>query len=105
MSVGVYSRSFKTTLINFSPNLSSSQMLILFTSTILKRARGFFLFFLRPLYWMKHFSLRLAVMNVSSELLLSAHLPTSEGWTAELTVCLWLVVPMTGFESMRVDLA
>ena len=46
------------------------------------------------LYWMRHFSLRLAVINVfpvyvSSELLLSTHLPTSEGWTAELTVGLW----------------
>ena len=33
-----------------------------------------------------------------SESLLSTHLPTSEGWTAELTVGLWLVVPTTGFE-------
>ena len=46
------------------------------------------------LYWMEHFSFRLAVINVcpvlvSSELLLSTHLPTSEGWTAELTVGLW----------------
>ena len=43
---------------------------------------------------MKHFNFRLAVINVcpvlvSSELLLSTHLPTSEGWTAELTVGLW----------------
>ena len=55
------------------------------------------------LYWMKHFSFRLAVVNVCpvlvpSELLLSTHLPTSEGWTAELAVGLWLVVPTTGFE-------
>ena len=62
------------------------------------------------LYWMKHFSIRLAVINVCpvlapSELLLSTHLPTSEGWTAELTVGLWLVVPTTGFEPTRVDLA
>ena len=57
---------------------------------------------------MKHFSFRLADINlcpvvVSSELLLSSHLPTSEGWTAELAVDLWLVVPMTGFEPTRVD--
>ena len=44
---------------------------------------------------MKHFSFRLAVINmrpvpVFSELLLSTHLLTSEGWTAELTVGLWL---------------
>ena len=39
-----------------------------------------------------------------SEFLLSTHLPTSEGWTAELTVGLWLVVPTTGFEPMRVYL-
>ena len=44
------------------------------------------------------------------------HLPTSEGWTAELTVGSWLVVqttglepttafePTTGFEHTRVDL-
>ena len=36
-------------------------------------------------------------MLVPSELLLSTHLPTSEGWTAELNVGLWLVVPMAGF--------
>ena len=52
---------------------------------------------------------RLAVVNVCpvllpSESLLSTHLPTSEGWTAELTVGLWLVVPTTGFEPTRVDL-
>ena len=46
---------------------------------------------------MQHFSFRLAVINacpvlVPSELLLSTHLPTSEGWTAELTVDCWLVV-------------
>ena len=40
---------------------------------------------------------RLALINrclvlVSSQLLLSTHLPTLEGWTAELTVGLWLVV-------------
>ena len=59
---------------------------------------------------LKHFSFRLAVINVCpvlvpSELLLSTHLPTSEGWTAELTVGLWLVVPKKGFEPTRVDLA
>ena len=53
---------------------------------------------------------RLAVINVCpvlvpSELLLSTHLPTLEGWTAELAVRLWLVVPTTGFEPTRVDLA
>ena len=46
------------------------------------------------LYWIKHFNFRLAVINVCpvlvpSELPLSTHLPTSEGWTAELTVGLW----------------
>ena len=43
------------------------------------------------LYWIKHFKYRLAVINVcpvlvSSELLLSTHLPVSEGWTAGLGV-------------------
>ena len=52
---------------------------------------------------------RLAVINVcpvllSSELLLSTHLLTSEGCIAELTVGLSLMVPTTGFESTRVDL-
>ena len=51
---------------------------------------------------------RLAVITVCpvlvpSELLLSTHLPASEGWTAELAVGLWLVAPTTG--STRVDLA
>ena len=46
------------------------------------------------LNWIKHLKLRLALINVcpvfvSSELLLSTHLPTLEGWAAELTVCLW----------------
>ena len=59
---------------------------------------------------MKHFSFRLAVINVCpvlvpSELLLRTHLPTSEGWKAELTVGWWLVVPMTVFESTQEDLA
>ena len=60
---------------------------------------------------MKHLIFfRLAVINVCpvlvpSELLLSTQLPTSEGWTAELAVGLWLVVPTTGFERTRVDLA
>ena len=53
---------------------------------------------------MKHFSFRLAVINVCpvlvpSEFLLSTHLPASEGWTAELTVGLWSVVPMTGIRT------
>ena len=43
-------------------------------------------------------------MLVASQLLLSTHLPTSEGLTAELTVGLWLVVPTTGFEPTLVDL-
>ena len=73
-------------------------------------ADGFFSFLLQSLYWVKHFSFRLGVINVCpvlvpSELLLSTHLPTSAGWTAELTVGLWLVVPTTGFEPTRVDLA
>ena len=59
---------------------------------------------------MKHFSSRLAVINVfpvlvPSELLLSTHLPTLEGWTADLTAGLWLVVPTTAFEPTQVDLA
>ena len=58
---------------------------------------------------MKHFNFRLAVMNVChvlvfAELLLSPHSPTSEGWTTELTVGLWLVVPATGIEPTRVNL-
>ena len=60
------------------------------------------------LYWMNHFSFRLAVIDVCpvlvpSELLLSTHLPTSEGWTAELIVGLWLVAPTTGLEPTRAD--
>ena len=62
------------------------------------------------LYSMKPFSFRLAFINVCpvlvpSELLGSTHLPTTEGWTAELTVGFWLVAPTTGFEPTRVDLA
>ena len=38
-----------------------------------------------------------------SELPSSTHLPTSEGWKAELAVGLWLVVPTTGLEPTRVD--
>ena len=61
------------------------------------------------LYWIKHFSFRLAVVNVCpvlvlSDLLLSTHLPTSEGWTVDLTVGLWLVVPTTGFGPTQIDL-
>ena len=61
------------------------------------------------LYWIKHFNFRLAVINVcpvfvSSELLLSAHLPTSEGWTAEFTVGLWFVISTNGFEPTQRDL-
>ena len=80
--------------------------------------RSRYIFSFQSLYWMKHFSFRLAVINVCRcyqcvssacalrvELLLSTHLPTSEGWTAEFTVGLWTVVPTTGFEPTRVDLA
>ena len=61
------------------------------------------------LYWIKHFNFRLAVINVCpvlvpSELLLNTHLLTSEGWTAELTVDLWFVIPTTGFEPTQGDL-
>ena len=44
------------------------------------------------------------ISAVPSELLLSAHSPTSEGHIAELAVGCWLVVPTTGFEPTRVDL-
>ena len=52
---------------------------------------------------MKDFNIRLATINlcpvfVPSEFFLSTHLPTLEGWTAELTAGIWLVVPMTGFK-------
>ena len=61
------------------------------------------------LYWMKHLNFRSAInvypVSVPSELLLTTHLSTSEGWTAELNVGLWIVVPTTGFEPTRVDLA
>ena len=40
---------------------------------------------------------------VPSELPLSIHLPTSEGWTAVLAVSLWFLVPTTGFEPTRGD--
>ena len=61
------------------------------------------------LYWIENFNLRLAVVNVcpvyvSSEFLLSTHLSTSEGWTAELTVVLWFAIPTTGFEPTQADL-
>ena len=61
------------------------------------------------LYRIKRFNFGLAVINVCpvplpSELLLSAHLPTSEGWTAELTVGLWFVIPTAGFEHTQGDL-
>ena len=61
------------------------------------------------LYWTKRFNFRSAVINVRpvlvpSELLLSTHLPTSEGWTAELTVGLWFVIPTPGFEPTQGDL-
>ena len=34
-----------------------------------------------------------------SELLLSSHSPTSEGWIVELAVGLWLVVPTIGIRN------
>ena len=40
-----------------------------------------------------------------SELPLSTHLPTWEGWTAELGAGIWFVVPPTGFEPTPVDLS
>ena len=40
----------------------------------------------------------MCLVLVPSESLQSTHLPTSEGWTAELTVGLCLVAPTTGFE-------
>ena len=63
----------------------------------------------KSLYWIKHFNFRLAVINVcpvvvASELLLSIHLPTLEGWTSGLTVGLWLVVPKMGFKLTQVEL-
>ena len=72
-------------------------------------ARAFFIS-TESLYWMKHSSFLDQLLSMcdqfsSSELLLSTHLPTSEGWTAELTVGLWLVVPTTGFEPTLADLA
>ena len=68
------------------------------------RMAWIFFLFLQSLYWMKHFSFRLAVINecpvlLPSELLLRTHLPTSEGCTAELAVGLWLVVPTTGIRT------
>ena len=44
-----------------------------------------------------------ALRLVPSELSPNTHLPTSEEWTAKLTVGLWLVVPTIGFEHTRVD--
>ena len=38
-----------------------------------------------------------------SKIPLSTHLPTSEGWTAELAMVLRLVVSTTGFEPTGVD--
>ena len=70
----------------------------------------FLILFLQFLYWMKHVSFKLAVINVCPvlvplELLLSTHLSTSEIWTAEFDVGLWLMIPTIGFEPSRVDLA
>ena len=45
-----------------------------------------------------------ALLLVPSEPLLSTHSPTLEGWTVDLVVGLWLVVPTRGFEPTRVDL-
>ena len=41
---------------------------------------------------------------VPSELFLSTHLPTPEGWTAELAVGLYLVLPLMGFKPACGDL-
>ena len=49
-----------------------------------------------------HLMLNHGLLLVPSELPLSTHLPTSEGWTAELNVGLWLMVPM-GFEPKQKD--
>ena len=62
----------------------------------------------KSLYWITHFNFGLAVINVcpvlvSSELSLRTRLPMSEGWTAELTVGLWLMVPMMRFKHRRED--
>ena len=40
---------------------------------------------------------------VPSEIPSSIHLPTSEGWAAELTVGVRLVAPTMGFDPTRVD--
>lgn len=44
------------------------------------------------------------LLPVPSDALLSTHLQTSEGWTGELAVSFWLVIPTMGFEPMGVDL-
>ena len=44
-----------------------------------------------------------AKLLVPSEFLLSNRLPTLEGWTAEVAVGLWLVIPTAGFEPTGVD--
>ena len=54
--------------------------------------------------WQLYSSCGSAALLVPSELLLSTHSPTSEGWTAELAVGLSLVVPTTRFEPTGVDL-
>ena len=38
-----------------------------------------------------------------SDLPLGSHLPTPEGWTAELAASLWFVVLAMGFEPTRVE--
>ena len=60
------------------------------------------------LHWIEHFNLRLAVISVCpvpvpSELLLSTHLPTSEGCTAELTADLRSVALTVELEPRRED--
>ena len=40
---------------------------------------------------------------VPLELPPSTHLPTSEGWKAQLVLGLWLVVPTIGFEPTQID--
>ena len=44
-----------------------------------------------------------SILRISFELQLSAHLPISEGWTADMAFGFCFVVPMAGFEPKRVN--